>query len=299
MHWGVWCELEGTDIDSMFSTLVHNARYTQELSIRCGWIWTAARLDAFAKALKEFHALSSLHLLLPLGLDQEIGGEYAPLLRLLAEKGRHLQLLYLTVEHVARPNSPIFEFLTTQHRLISLQNLSTTVGRVNSIPDPFLPKLETLDTNSEWLVAALVPNRPISTLLVRGAAARPSFLDALDRSLGKSLDLTVAPREGVEVCSGTSVESIRRLANTPAKVTDLRLEACLFDWQSHYGLEKLTSLKNLTFWDFQGSEGDLKTWVEGLPPSVQAINTIFGRFSGHRYPNGYDISPSICQSTLF
>ena len=162
----------------------------------------------------------------------QIGGEYAPLLRLLVEKGRHLQLLYLTVEHVARPRSPSFAFLATRHRQIFLQNLSTTVRRVNSIPDLFLPKLESLNISSECLVAALVPNRPISTLLVRGAAARPSFLDALDRSLGESLDLTVAPWEGVEVCGGTSLETIRRLATTLAKVRDLRVEACIFDWQS-------------------------------------------------------------------
>lgn len=282
---------EEEDLPEMFGVLIRRAPHIHTLSIKCSWMWTDERLESLATALCKLNALSTLSLLLPDTPQGRLsGGEYAPVIRLLAEKGGHLRLRRLSIDHLARPNSPIITFLATQHHLKHLEYLNFTPGRAYSIPDMILPHLEKLSTHSPSVVSAFVPHRPMSSLYLEGdAAADITFISALEQACGASLELDIDPGVTNDGLGHPQyLDVIRRLSGRPTKVKTLRLGSFVFDAASHFGLEKLTSLEELVFWQFQGTPVEFETWVKVLPRSVQTVVILGDDAECTRMADGYE-----------
>ncbi|KAF8319020.1 hypothetical protein DL93DRAFT_2094944 [Clavulina sp. PMI_390] len=121
--------------------------FIKTLSIYSGWSWTTERLEQFRIILQLLPNLERLSLnQLPPNIlrVRTVGNEFGPLLRLINEiqppfKLEHFKL----VEEFRRP-TPLFEFLSAQPSIKTLEGCILRFALKNGIPSNMLPHLETL-----------------------------------------------------------------------------------------------------------------------------------------------------------
>lgn len=273
-----WTEFEPMkSIDAMFSALIRNAQHVHTLLLRCGWAWTSERRKEFEQALSNFGSLSELRLELPKYASQvspTMGGEYQPLFRMLAQAGGHLRLFRLRVVHLAKPNSPILQFLATQSQLRSLEGLNFNPRRPVSLPSTTLPTLEKIVATSTSDLGVLVPNRPITSVTLLDLPSDPKF-SWIQTLLQSTVPISVLILPIKSLHSAADEESILRvLAPLAGGLKELRLQGCKLGTTSQHDMLPFTSLEVFEF----GALGNgrmalpaVREWLNGLGPSLQDV----------------------------
>lgn len=102
-----------------------------------------------------------------------------PLLRNLTMYGQTLQLEAFKCTAWLRPDSSLYEFLHAHPTIRTLIGVDIFATRVPSIPDGFLPNLETLKCNRQVTAELFVYRRSVTSLHISQAAKLPARLEYL------------------------------------------------------------------------------------------------------------------------
>lgn len=185
---------EARDADARITALLRNPRralFVQSLILGpCGWRWSEDLLEKLEKALIFAGNLASLRFVRPSMAQRAWGGEFSPVLRLLARNGARIQLRSFEFDDFLDESTALIDFLATQTGLRRLAGLDIPGGRLPILPQDFLPSLSIIESSVHNLPVTLIQGRPIKSILVsHDPVYRDTVSDRLDALSGSTTDV--------------------------------------------------------------------------------------------------------------
>lgn len=106
----------------------------------------------------------------PTALQENLsfGGEFAPVLRSLAQDGAHLRLEVFKHEGWLTSDSPLYDFLNSQPTITRIVGVDVYSANTFVPPTSLLPDLKSLACSSPVTARVFAPARPISSMNIKG-----------------------------------------------------------------------------------------------------------------------------------